>query len=228
MIPIADVLQERRLYLPFLGLTLVCLEFLRRLKLQQRLMIEVPVLVFLMVLTYQRSTIWGSPLTLWQDTVAKSPHKVRPRFQLAFAHYEMGQCGEAADNYEIASRLAPAGLSIDGRLGHRSRLRASPQRRDPDASGRRHNLERDAQAWALIGQVHGKQHQSAVALEALDEAEKINPDFAMTYAVRGNVYQSIGKDIAAAPIAEFQHALFLNPAYQGLSEVLEKVQAQCQ
>ncbi len=47
----------------------------------------------------------------------------------------------------------------------------------------------------------------------------------MTYAVRGNVYQSMG-DCRAA-IGEFQHALVLNPAYQGLSEVLEKVEAQC-
>jgi protein O-mannosyl-transferase len=225
VIPIADVLQERRLYLPFLGLTLVCLELLRRLRLQQRLMIEVPVLLFLMFLTYQRSTIWGSPLALWQDTVAKSPHKVRPRFQLAYAHYELGQCGEAADNYEIASRLAPP----DYRLMVDWGTALDCAKRQPEAIQKLQaatQLERDPQAWALIGQVYGKQKRSAEALEALDQAEKINPDFAMTYAVRGNVYQSIG-DCRAA-VREFQHALVLNPAYQGLSEVLEKVQAQCQ
>lgn len=225
VVPIADVLQERRLYLPFLGLALICLEFLRRIKLQPRLMIEVPVLLFLMVLTYQRSTIWGSPIALWQDTVAKSPHKVRPRFQLAFAHYEQGQCGEAADNYEIASRLAPP----DYRLMVDWGTALDCAKRPDDAVEKLRaatQLERDAQAWTLIGQVYGKQKRSAEALAALDEAQKINPNFAMTYAVRGNVYQTLG-DCRAA-IGEFQHALLLNPAYQGLSEVLEKVQAQCQ
>jgi tetratricopeptide (TPR) repeat protein len=225
VIPIADVLQERRLYLPFLGLTLVCLEFLRRLKLQQRLMIEVPILLFLMVLTYQRSTIWASPLALWEDTVAKSPHKVRPRFQLAFVHYELGQCAEAADNYEIASRLAPPDyrLMVDWGTALDCAKRPADAIQKLQAATQ---LERDPQAWALIGQVYGKQQRSAEALEALDQAQKINPDFAMIYAVRGNVYQSLGNCRAA--IGEFQHALFLNPAYQGLSEVLEKVQAQCQ
>jgi tetratricopeptide (TPR) repeat protein len=225
VVPIADVLQERRLYLPFLGLTLVCLEFLRRFKLQQRLMVEVPVLLFLMFLTYQRSTIWGSPLALWGDTVAKSPHKVRPRFQLAFAHYEQGQCAEAADNYEIASRLAPPDYRLMVDWG--TALDCAKRSGDAiHALQQATQLERDPQAWALIGQVYGKQKRSAEALEALDEAEKINPNFAMTYAVRGNVYQTLGNCRAA--IGEFQHALFLNPAYQGLSEVLEKVQAQCQ
>ncbi len=225
VIPIADVLQERRLYLPFLGLALVCLEFLRRLKLQQRLMIEVPVLLLMMVLTYQRSTIWESPMALWQDTVAKSPGKVRPRFQLAFAYWQLGQCGQAADNYEIASRLAPPDyrLLVDWGLALDCANRPSDALEKLQTATR---LERDPQAWVLIGQVYGKRGQSEPAFQALDEAQKIDPGFGMTYAIRGNVYETLGNCTAAA--TEYQHAVELNYGGEELRKALDRLKTKCQ
>ena len=52
------------------------------------------------VLTYERNQVWASPLSLWHDTAEKSPNKVRLRFQLAFAYYDLGRCAEAAVQYE--------------------------------------------------------------------------------------------------------------------------------
>src|SRR5262249_33574931 len=156
VVPIMDMMQERRLYLPFLGLALICLEFLRRLKLRERLMIEVPVLLALMVVTYQRSAVWGDPMALWQDTVAKSPNKARPRFQLAYAYYERGEWGLAADNYEITSRLAPPDyrLLVDWgiALDHAHRPKEALEKLQAAT-----HVERDPQAWCLIGQVYGEQ-----------------------------------------------------------------------
>jgi hypothetical protein len=82
-IPIQDPLAERRVYLPFLGFALVWVEFLRRLPLRWQAWIEVPALLGLFLLTYQRIAMWGNSLALWQDTVEKSPNKVRPRLQVA-------------------------------------------------------------------------------------------------------------------------------------------------
>lgn len=107
IVPISEPLQERRLYLPFLGLALVCLEFLRRLDWKQRVMIEAPVLIVLAALTYQRSAVWGNDLALWQDSVVKSPKKLRPRFQLAYAYYDRGEFAQSIENYEVATHLAP-------------------------------------------------------------------------------------------------------------------------
>ncbi len=124
-IPIADVLQERRLYLPFLGLALVCLEVLRRFDWKQRLMVEVPVLILLLaVLTYQRSGVWGSPLALWQDTVAKSPNKVRPRFQLAEVYYDSGKLSAGGAELPDCGTVGSARLPSPGEL----RAGAGPDR----------------------------------------------------------------------------------------------------
>jgi protein O-mannosyl-transferase len=220
-VPIQDVLQERRLYLPFLGLALVCHEFLRRLEWKQRLMVEVPVLIALLVLTYQRSQLWGEPVALWEDTVAKSPNKIRPRFQLAEAYYDLHRFPSAVANYEIASHLGPPdyrllvnfGLALDQTGRHDQALEKLQQ-----AS----TMEVDAEVWTLIGQVYGEQGKITEALQALQRAESINPQFEMTYAIRGNVYESVGNLNAARD--EYRHALNIDPNNDAVRQALEGVE----
>ena len=217
IVPILDPMAEHRVYLPFLGIALVALEFLRRLKLSERLMIEVPVLLLLSVLTFQRSMVWGSALALWTDTVEKSPSKVRPRSHLASAYMDQQNCPKAAENYEIASRLATPdyallinwGLSLDcaGRPEQAiAKLRAATL------------LKMDPQAWALLGQVYAKQHKPGDAFAAEDQALKLNPNYAMAVAIRGDVYRSIG-DFPDA-IQQYQRAMQLDPHYDPVRQAL--------
>jgi tetratricopeptide (TPR) repeat protein len=220
IVPIKDPMAEHRVYLPFLGFALVCLEFLRRLRLQQRLMIEVPVLLILLLLTYQRSALWGDPLALWQDASANSPLKARPRFQIAYAYWLQQNCPKAAENFEIASRLAPPdyNMLVDWAyaldcLGRRpeaiEKLREAIKK------------ESDAQAWATLGMVYAKQRQIAAAFDSLQQAQNINPSFVMTYSVRGDVYQSIG-DFAHAR-EQYQRALELDPYNQPVRDALTRL-----
>ncbi len=219
-VPIQDVLQERRAYLPFLGFTLVCLEVLRRFAWKQRAMAEAAVLAVLAFLTYQRSAVWGSPLALWQDTVEKSPDKVRPRFQLAEAYYEDHNYTKAAENYAIAARLAPPdyrllvnyGLALDQAGKHDEALGKLQQ-----AS----QLEADPEVWTLIAQVYGEQGKFTQALQALEQADAINPRFEMTHAIRGNVYESMG--VLKQAEDEYQHALRLDPYNDAVRQALARV-----
>jgi len=221
VIPISEPLQERRLYLPFLGLALVCLEFLRRLDWKQRVAIEVPVLIVMAALTYQRSAVWGSEMALWTDTVAKSPKKVRPRFQLAQVYFDQKNFAEAAENYEIAERLAPPdyrllvnyGLALDS-AGHYQEALAKLQQAAA--------LEYDPEVWTLIAQVYGQQHKTDEAFKALRRAEAINPAFEMTYAIRGNVYESLGNMESAAE--QYRRALQIDPYNDAVRQALERVQ----
>jgi len=223
IVPIQDPLAERRVYLPFLGVVLVALEFLRRLKIRQRLMIEVPVLLALFILTYQRSAVWGSPMALWSDAVEKSPRKFRPRSQLAFAYYEQGNCPKAAEIYQIASRLATPDYPLLVNWGHsldcagRSQeailvLREATQR------------EQDPQAWTLLGQAYGKLHNTPEAFAALDQAQKLNPNYVMALAVRGNVYESVG-DFPNA-VQQYQRAVELDPNNEPVRQSLARVLSQ--
>ena len=69
-VPILDPAAERRLYLPFLGLILIVLEMLRRLKLRQIVWIGAATCLVLSVLAYQRNLAWGDPVALWADAAA--------------------------------------------------------------------------------------------------------------------------------------------------------------
>jgi protein O-mannosyl-transferase len=208
IVPIADVMAERRVYLPFLGLALIVVEFLRRLKFSQIVTVGAVILAVCTVLTYQRAEAWGSSLALWQDTVAKSPHKVRPRFQLAYAQYEVQHCPEAAQQYEIAAGLAPPDYTLltDWALALDCAGRANEALEKLDQAAA---LEHNAHAYALKGMVYGKQGKKDLALTALAEAERINPAFAMTYVYRGNVFEVSGD--AARAAEEYRHALLIEP-----------------
>jgi len=215
IIPIKDVMAEHRLYLPFIGLCLVCVEFLRRMTLSNVAWVAAAALIFCCALTYKRSFIWQNPLTLWQDSVNKAPDKYRPRFQLAYAQYDIGRatgqhylCINAAQNYEVASHLAPVDetLLIDWGLA----LGCSFHWEEALAKMKQAaQVKNTAHIHTQIAMADANLQRWDDALKALDEAVTIDPNYDATYVYRGQVYAAQGNvDVA---MSEFQHALALNP-----------------
>ena len=219
-VPILDVLAERRMYLPFLGLVLVCLEFLRRLKISQAAWAGAAVLAVCSVLTYQRSAVWANPVALWQDAANKSPRKWRPHFQLASALYESSNCGDAARAFEAASKLEqPAfdllvdwGLALDC-AGDWQQALVKLQQAEA--------LQPSAHIQSQIGMVYAKHNKWEEALAALDKAQSIDPNFEMTYVYRGKIFQATGNNTAAAD--QFKRALAVNPYNADAREALTQV-----
>ena len=82
-------------------------------------------------------------------------------------------------------------------------------------------LERSAHVQALIGMVYAKQSKWQEALAALEQAERINPRFDVTYLYRGNIYEAAGDKAAAA--AQYQRALALNPVNEAARVALARV-----
>jgi protein O-mannosyl-transferase len=208
-VPIKDVLAERRVYLPFLGLLLICLEFLRRLRTEQIVWTGAAVAVACAALSYQRNQVWASPLTLWQDTATKSPRKVRPRFQLAYAYYEQRQCQQAAQEYQVAAELEPPGhdLLVDWGLA----LNCAGRYQEAIYKLQQALIFRNsAHVRAELGMVYAKSGRVQEALQELAQAEKVNPRFEMTYVYRGNIAELAGDRAAAA--REYQRALSVAPS----------------
>jgi len=210
-IPIKDLVAERRVYFPFIGLLFVAVDLLRRWRAPERTlaMAGLVVIAVLGVLTYSRAALWGSELALWKDSVEKAPRKWRPRFQYAYALYAADRCGEAVNEFAIASTLDKPdprllvdwGLALDcaGRPAEAiERLRQAAQ------------LENTAHTQATIGMLHGKQGQAEQALQALAEAERLDARFAMTYVYRGNVLASQNQWKEALP--QYEMAVKLEPA----------------
>jgi Flp pilus assembly protein TadD len=221
VIPIKDVLAERRVYLPFLGLILVVLEPLRRLQFGPAVGVCAAAILAATTLTFQRSEVWSSPLALWEDSVAKSPRKVRPRFQLAFAQYQEGDCASASGNFELAAHIEPpeyrllvdwanaldcAGRQNDAAVEFQKAIQLNP---------------RAAEAYVGLAAVDGKQHKLDEALQALAEAEAIEPGMAQIYVNRGGVYELMGNGPGATK--EYEHAVQIDPANRSAREALRRL-----
>jgi tetratricopeptide (TPR) repeat protein len=221
VIPIRDVLAERRVYLPFLGLILIALELLRRLQFSQAVGICAAAILACTVLTYQRSDVWSSPLSLWQDAVAKSPVKMRPRFHLAFTQYQAGDCAAAVGNFEVASRLD----TPDYRLLVDWANALDCVNREDDAATEFNRAiglyPSSAEAYVGLSAVYGKQKKFDEALKELALAEAIDPGIPQIFVNRGGVYEMQGNNAAA--VKEYQRALQLDPSNRPAREALGRI-----
>jgi len=96
VIPNTIFVAEHRVYLPMVGLTLVVAGMYRHLE-RPRLIcsLSVPILLILSVLTFMRNDIWKDELSLWGDSLAKSPNMSRPHNNYARALHHEGRFDEA-------------------------------------------------------------------------------------------------------------------------------------
>ncbi|MBK5294158.1 MAG: tetratricopeptide repeat protein [Acidobacteriia bacterium] len=192
-VPIRDPIAERRLYLPMLGFILIVLDLGRRLPVKRNALAGgmTAVLLLLGWLTYSRAQVWSSAFALWEDTAAKSPRKVRPRFQLAYAYYQEQRCAEASREFAHAARLdAPDttllvdwGLSLDCEGKLEQALIPLQQ-----AAGK----EPSAHIHSTIGMVYAKLGRYQEAMLALNRAQAIDDAYSMTFVYRGNVLAATG------------------------------------
>ncbi len=217
-LPLLDPMAEHRLYLPFLGLLLIAVEFLRRWKASQNVFIcsLAAVLALESVMTYQRNRLWGNAVEMWEDAVSKSPRKMRPRFQLAFSYMQAGRCSEAAGQFQQAAALPLPEydrlIAWDHELvrdwGLAYFCAGNPEQaiaKLQQAVAKRP----EAQLYSLIGMEYGKIGKYPEALEALATAQRLDGGSAVTYYNRGNIYAMEGEQEQA--IEDYQRALQLDP-----------------
>jgi tetratricopeptide (TPR) repeat protein len=223
ILPIKDPIADRRMYLPALGLILIAIDLLGRLKLERKVMAAsaAALVLFAALATHARAEVWGEPLALWKDTAVKSPKKMRPHFQLAFAYQEMGRFDLAITEFQKTADLEPpsADLLIDWGLAYdglnQPDLALAKFR---EAAAR----EPSAHAYTQIGYIYAKRSQWKEANEAFDRAEKIDPRFAITFLYKGQVHQA-NNELPAA-LADYQHALDLDPNLEPARQALVTLQ----
>jgi tetratricopeptide (TPR) repeat protein len=111
-IPIVDVAYEHRVYLPSFGPFLAFAAMMAgapALRPTRRFLAVAALLVAVLTgATLARNRVWRSPLALWSDVVAKSPHKPRPINNLGIAVMDQGDLPGAAALFERALREDPS------------------------------------------------------------------------------------------------------------------------
>jgi tetratricopeptide (TPR) repeat protein len=224
-VPIRDPVAERRLYLPMIGMLLVAVAALGRLRVDRRKLAAAlcAIVAVLAVLTYQRNQLWASDIAIWEDAAVKSPGKQRVHFQLAHTYYAHGRCGDAIAQYAEAARIQKPdyGLLVDWGLAYDCV-------NQPDAAVAKLReaaaLEPKAHVYTQIAMVYAERAHWQEALDALAQAEKLDAGYDMIYDNRGGI-RAKTNDFAGAA-ADYRRAIALNPSNEHAREMLEIVERQ--
>ena len=120
VIPRNDLLSERNLYLPSVGLFIAAvtcgvafLNWVLR-EPSSRAWVRTAVralgmawVLLLCLMTIQRNALYQDPVLLWSDTVQKSPQKARPHNNLGHSYAVHGEWKQAIDEFRVALILKP-------------------------------------------------------------------------------------------------------------------------
>ncbi len=219
IVTLHDLAAEHRVYLAAYGIvltiTLLAVTALQRLPVRRkpfhtRPALAMGVLVFLSILTIDRSLDWRSERALWEDTRKKSPHLVRPLINLARAHQLAGDTDTAVELYQASLDKAPGIFITNYNLGELQLARGN------SAEALR-LLERARILKPTVPEVHGKLGELQQNLGHYEQAARhyrtaveLNPHYAEAFRNLGVLhYYHLGNPELGR--LYFSRTLTLNP-----------------
>jgi hypothetical protein len=119
IVPIADPLVERRMYLPMIGLILIACDVVSRVRISSPAAVSAitAALLFLAALSYDRNRMWGQPEELLSSAALRSVHNPRPITNLTDHLIAVNRCPEALPWLERAERALPGNYMIEASWG---------------------------------------------------------------------------------------------------------------
>jgi tetratricopeptide (TPR) repeat protein len=175
--PLAEVENDHRMFMPFVGLSLAVVWAAALLlpKSQAVPALAIVVLVALSLGTYRRNAVWFSEEALWRDVTEKSPGNPRGLLNYGFALLEEGDGATAYSYFRRASTLRPNYFRAEENMG----IAAGAICRDAEAEEHFRTALRYAPAdpWTYIDYAgwllpRGKTDR---ALQAYQSAFNVNP-----------------------------------------------------
>jgi tetratricopeptide (TPR) repeat protein len=221
VIPIADPLVERRMYLPMVGLILIAYQFASRARWSTGLVSLVVVMLMMFGgLCYQRNRLWGKPELVWAAAAEDSTGKGRPYLGLTESLISGNHCAVAIPYLERGERLMPRDFAIQ--LAWGKVLECQGKREDALK-----RLKRAAEimptsfVYQLIGLLDSEMGRAEDAGAALRKAVQIGPRNSPAHSALGLWYESMGN--AAEAEREYREALaiysYSTEAQAGLARI---------
>jgi hypothetical protein len=173
LIPIRDLMMEQRAYLPLAGLCWIAAAAFAVIPARAaRVAAAAALVVALTAATHVRNRVWRDELSLWADSVAKSPGSARAQNNLGLALEAAGRAAEAERAWRAAIAAEPAHVFArvnlgrlygrSGRLDEALRVLGEADALSPGDPRVLNNL---ATAWWSKGDTA---HAAALYLRALD------------------------------------------------------------
>lgn len=209
IIPIADPLVERRMYLPLLGLILIGCDVGSRMRVSRTAAVGMLALLCLVFgkLCYDRNRLWGEPVKLVEMAADSSEYNPRPLIDYADILIQEKRCDLAPPYLERAERLVPHSYFVNATWGRAlaclgqydqavTKLQAAAQ------------IQPSAKTYELIGLIYSETGRLEQAGEELKHAVELNPDYESAHRSLGLWYERVNNFAAAEQ--EYRAALSLN------------------
>ena len=240
IIPIADAVTERRVYLPSIGLLLILVEALRHWRGPAWRNILLGCVIALLALgTWNYCHAFISEVRIWEHAVSSRPENLRAQAYLGGAYVGDRRCADAvrlfekADIGEQGAKLGKnaymfymnfaAALDCQRYYDHAEKM----YRNAIDAAQAVRNyapLSQSsplARAWARLAALYLTEHRWDDAFAAQKQAAMIDRRFEyLAYSIRGSMY--LGSYRFEESVAAFQQALSMHPNDPVLQDGLAK------
>ena len=117
---LAEVVNEHRVFLPYMGLSLAVVYWLDIVLEHHRAAfaaITIGAIIAFSAGTMVRNTVWATEETLWKDTAGKSPNNCRAQMNYGLTQMAKGNYGVAKSYYQRAETSCPAYPVLEINLG---------------------------------------------------------------------------------------------------------------
>ncbi len=222
-----NTFAERYLYLPSVGYVILLAIFLswtmEKLKraLRSVMIVFIVITVLYAVGTITRNDVWQNGLSLWTDTVNKSPDSSMVHNSLGIAYASRGLNDRAIPEYQTAVRLDPEFVQAHNNLGVAYASQGLTDRAifeykaalwlDPDFAEVHYNLGFEYAAQGLFDK----------AVAEYQTALRLRPDYVEAHNNLGLAYTSQG--LIDKAVTEFQTALQLRPDFNEARQHLNDI-----
>lgn len=208
-----DIIFEHRLYLPAVGYCIILINsiyfFIKHKSWKVFIAISLIINSTYAILTYSRNYIWRDELSLWNDTVKKSPYKARPYYNRGLAYYYRSDLERAISDFTIAVKFNPKykeayynrGLIFLNMGKYRKAISDFTQALNIDSNYAEAYYNRG------LGYTHLGAYKEAVS--NFTHTIMIKSDYENAYINRGNIYLLV-KGYNKA-ISDYNYAIEINP-----------------
>lgn len=214
LIPRRHVIFEHKLYLTAIGIffAISALLFSKIKNITITRNISIALLLILSFLTFQRNQVWSTEISLWTDTLKKSPNKPRPLFALGSAYSKIKNYDKALYYFNKTIEIDPIFTMV---YNHRGIIHEKNLQFDLALKDYQKAIQLDpnfVEAINNLANIYKTQGKYDLALENYNKALAINPRYYTSYFNRGALYYST-KDYQRA-LDDFNKALEINPDYE--------------
>jgi tetratricopeptide (TPR) repeat protein len=205
--PLKDVIFEHRTYLPSLGpilLFVIAIDkafvYLIRKKpglnnLMQQLetILFSAILLLLGFLTIKQSNIWLNEITLWEDTVKKSPQKARPHLNLGIAYKNAGfvekAMAQCRESFRVDPNYSRGQCNLGAMLFEQGKVEEALKELE-EAAKKTSSLP---ELHNNLGIVYRQKGRTFDAIRSFKKAIAMDPQYVNAYQNLGDLYYQSGR-----------------------------------